>query len=251
MTRYRAASIHLAMSAAIVGTVLAIVFLFWYPGFSFRISGAVIPVFVLVGVDLVLGPTLTLIVYVHGKWGLKFDLFFIAVVQLTALLYGSYTLYAERPSYMVFAVDRVSLVGKKAIDPTLIAYDEILDMPIGRMQKVFARKPVGDAYQTFLDSVLFQGKPDLEYRTEFWEPWQSGKDIIRSSIQAISDFEPADSEEQDEIANAVRTYGDAHPNLGFIPIGGIEDDIGLLMDIDTLLPLGVIEINPWERPPSE
>ncbi len=150
------------MSAAIVGTVLAIVFLFWYPGFSFRISGAVIPVFVLVGVDLVVGPMLTLIVYVHGKWGLKFDLFFIAVVQLTALLYGSYTLYSERPSYMVFAVDRVSLVGKNAIDPTLIAYDEILDMPIRSMQKVFARKPVGDEYQTFLDSVLFEGKPDLE-----------------------------------------------------------------------------------------
>jgi hypothetical protein len=246
MTRYRAASIHLAMSATIVGTVLAIVFLFWYPGFSFRISGAVNPVFVLVGVDLVVGPILTLIVYVHGKRGLKFDLFFIAAVQLTALIYGVYTLYSERPSYMVFAIDRVSLVAEKAIDRSLIAYEEILDKPVGEMQMVVARKPEGEEYQTFLDSVMFEGQPDLEYRTEYWEPWESGKALVRASIKPLSAFEPADDEERDQIAKAIRKFGDDHPKLGMIPVGGIEDNIGMLMDIDTLAPLGVIEINPWE-----
>ncbi len=107
MTRFRASSIHLAISASVVAAILSIVFLFWYPGWTFEIAGAMRPVFVLVGVDLVVGPLLTLIIYKQGKPGLLFDLWFIALVQITALVYGTYTLNAGRPHYMVFSVDRI------------------------------------------------------------------------------------------------------------------------------------------------
>ena len=97
MTRYRASLLHLGLSGAVVAAVLALVFLVWYPDWSFSVAGAVTPVMILVGVDLVLGPLLTLIVYKEGKPGLKFDLAFIAAVQLLALSYGSYTLHGARP----------------------------------------------------------------------------------------------------------------------------------------------------------
>ena len=81
------------------------------------------PVFILIGVDLVLGPLLTLIVYKQGKPGLKFDLSFIAAVQVAALIYGSYTLHSERPHFLVFAIDRVTLVALSGIDES--------SMPLG------------------------------------------------------------------------------------------------------------------------
>ena len=246
MTRFQASRIHFAISAAIVGTVLAIVFLAWYPGPTFEIAGARAPVFVLIGVDLVLGPLLTLIVYKEGKKGLKFDLGFIATVQLVALVYGSFTLYSERPSYLVFAIDRVSLVSAKTIDTASILHEELTHKPIGKLIDVFARKPQDpEEFRRFMDSVLFQGMPDLDRRAEYWEPWESGRDVIYSAITSLNDFEPASELEQRELTKAIRRHGREHPRLGFLPIGGIEADIGMLIDQDSLLPLDVIRVDPW------
>lgn len=246
MTRFQASRIHLAISATVVGIVLAVVFLAWYPGPTFEIAGARAPVFVLVGVDLVLGPLLTLIVYKQGKKGLKFDLAFIATVQLVALVYGSHTLFSERPSYLVFAIDRVTLVSAKTIDAASILHEELTHKAIGKLINVFARKPEDpEEFQRFMDSVLFQGMPDLDRRTEYWEPWESGRDVIYSAITSLDDFEPASDLERKELAAAIRRHGREHPRLGFLPIGGIEADIGMLMDQDSLLPLDVIKVNPW------
>ena len=246
MTRYRASLTHLAISAVFVGVILAIVFLIWYPGATFEIAGAVNPVYVLIGVDLVLGPLLTLIVYKQGKPGLKFDLSFIATVQLVALIYGSYTLHSERPHYLVFAIDRITLVANKSVDRSLIRYEELTRKPLGNIVNVFARAPADpDEFQRFLNSVLFDGMPDLERRAEFWEPWESGAGEISVVIQALETFTPASDEERRRVAAAVNRYGDEHPNLGILPIGGIEEDIGMLLDRDSLTPLGVIKVDPW------
>ena len=246
MTRYRASLTHLAISAVFVGAILAIVFLIWYPGATFEIAGAVNPVYVLVGVDLVLGPLLTLIVYKQGKPGLKFDLAFIATVQLTALVYGASTLHSERPRYLVFAVDRVTLVASKTVDESLIRDESIATKPLGKIVRVFARAPADpDEFQRFLNSVLFDGIPDLERRTEFWEPWESGFDEISMAVQPLATFTPASEEERRRVAAALEKYGDEHPNLGILPIGGIEENIGMLMDRDSLTSLDVIKVDPW------
>lgn len=246
MTRFRASSIHLAISASVVAAVISIVFLFWYPGWTFEIAGAMQPVFVLVGVDLVLGPLLTLIVYKQGKPGLLFDLWFIALVQVAALVYGSYTLHSTRPHYLVFAIDRVTLVAETSIDPSLIEYDELKNKPMREVVRVFARAPANPKQmEQFMQSVLFGGERDLERRTEYWEPWLSGSEIIREAIAPLADFEPASELERQIIDNAIDRYAAEHPNLGILPIGGIEEDIGMLMDRDTLADLDVIKVNPW------
>ena len=246
MTRFRASSIHLAISASVVAAILSIVFLFWYPGWTFEIAGAMRPVFVLVGVDLVMGPLLTLIIYKQGKPGLLFDLWFIALVQISALVYGSYTLNAGRPHYLVFSVDGVTLVSNTGIDQSLIQYDELENKPMREVIRVFARAPADPKeMKRLMESVLFDGKPDLDRRTEYWEPWLSGSDTISDAIVPLADFEPASELEQHRIADAIDRYSDEHPNLGILPIGGIEDDIGMLMDRDTLVDLDVIRVNPW------
>lgn len=234
------------ISAFVVATILSVVFLFWYPGSTFEIKGAMNPVFVLVGVDLVLGPLLTLIIYKHGKPGLLFDLWFIALVQLTALGYGSYTLNSERPYYLVFSVDRITLITNQGIDSSSIRFEEIAKKPLRDVVRVFARAPSDPLeMERLMESVIFEGQPDLERRPEYWEPWQSGSETIRAAIIPLEDFEPASELERQRIAEAIERFSADHPNLGMLPIGGIEDDIGMLMDMDSLTELGVIRINPW------
>ncbi len=57
----------------------------------------------LLGVDLVLGPLLTLIVYRAGKPGLRFDLTAIGIIQATCLAAGIWIVHGERPLAMVYS----------------------------------------------------------------------------------------------------------------------------------------------------
>jgi hypothetical protein len=246
MSRYKAALIHLLISALLVSNVIGVVFWVWYPHPAFEAVGAFSIIRLLVAVDLVMGPTLTLVVYKHGKPGLKFDLTVIAIMQVVALIYGSYTLYIEKPQYMVFAIDRVEFVSKKSVDQSEIRYDELREKPFAKLIQVFARPPEDAAeYQRYLDSVVFEGKPDLESRAEFYEPWTAGADAIREKVKPIEDIETTIPREQKKIQKAIDQYAGAHPNLGILPIGGIERDVGMLLDRDTLEILGVLDANPW------
>ena len=117
--------IHLTISTAIIGVVFALIFFFWYPPPYFEANGAWSVISVLVMVDLVMGPVLTLVLFKKGKPGLILDLCIIAAVQLTALIYGINVVYGERPYYLVFAVDRFEVVGKIEIDADKIKYPDL------------------------------------------------------------------------------------------------------------------------------
>ena len=191
MSRYKAALIHLLISAVLVGNVIGIVIWVWYPKPTFEVLEVFPIVRLLVGVDLGIGPLLTLIVYKQGKPGLKFDLTVIALIQIVALVYGSYRLHEEKPDYLVFAVDRLEFISKNRIDPSLFAYDESQAKRFANLVQVFARTPEDpEEYQRYFDSIVDDGKPDLESRPEYWEPWSEGIDVIRKKVKSIEDINP-------------------------------------------------------------
>ena len=65
--KLKAAGIHLALSALVIAIIFGIIFLLWYPAPWFKVTGTNEIIWVLIGVDLVLGPALTLLVYKKGK----------------------------------------------------------------------------------------------------------------------------------------------------------------------------------------
>ena len=246
MSRYRASLIHLLISALLVGCVVGIVYWFWYPEPTFGIVGVLPIMLMLIGIDLVLGPLLTMIVYKHGKPGLKFDLSVIALVQIVALVYGAHTLYQEKPHYLVFAVDRLEFVAQSHIDPLVMRFAESQTEQFAGLVQVFARRPEDpEEYQRYFDSVLFENQPDLERRPEFWEPWLDGTAEIRKHIKPIENIETSSPGEQEKVRQAIEKHAGIHRNLGVLPIGGIKENVGLLLDRDTLEIVDVIYANPW------
>lgn len=103
MTRFRAAGIHLIISGLIVMTLLALMFGVWYPNKYFTLMGGNGLIYLIAGIDVCLGPLLTLVVFKSGKKSLKFDLSIIVLVQLSALAYGSYTMFNVRPIFTAYA----------------------------------------------------------------------------------------------------------------------------------------------------
>lgn len=90
MTRLRAFAIHLiAKSAGIILALLGLMHWVWYPAPYFEINGGWHVWRILAGVDVVLGPLLTLIVFKSGKPSLKFDSeLYCSSCKLAALIYG-------------------------------------------------------------------------------------------------------------------------------------------------------------------
>ncbi len=105
ITRINAFLIHFSISLVIFFILLYFILVQWYPQPLFSTDGGWRVIRIIVGVDLVLGPLLTLIVFKPGKKGLKFDLTIIAFVQFLALTWGVWTTYNERPAAVIYTLD--------------------------------------------------------------------------------------------------------------------------------------------------
>lgn len=123
-SRLRVAGLHLGISATVAALAALIVFLRWYPTPFAAAAGATKLFALLVSIDVVLGPALTLLVAKNSKprSELARDLVVIALLQLGALSYGMYSLALARPVGLVFELDQFRLIA--AADVDLIALEE-------------------------------------------------------------------------------------------------------------------------------
>lgn len=103
---------HLIISIIVALVVAALVFFIWFPGPLVDFAGGQKILWILVGVDVVCGPLLTLLLYrpAKSRLALIIDLGMIAAIQLAALGYGLHTLAQARPLAFVFEVDRFRMV---------------------------------------------------------------------------------------------------------------------------------------------
>src|ERR1700722_3375265 len=98
--RLKAFSLHLLSSAAVLTLILGSLYVGWYRWPGWHLTDVSRVVLVMVCVDVVLGPTLTIII----------------AVQLCALIYGSVSLWNGRPLYYTFSVNELQLVQAYDID---------------------------------------------------------------------------------------------------------------------------------------
>tara|TARA_B110000444_G_scaffold256538_1_gene293071 strand:- start:686 stop:1375 length:690 start_codon:yes stop_codon:yes gene_type:complete len=107
MSRWKAGAIHFSISLLIFLGLLAVILFLWYPGILFNIDRGWAGLQLLIGVDLIAGPLLTLVVFKSGKKGLNFDLACIAFFQAACLVAGMWVVYSERPIVLVLAYDTI------------------------------------------------------------------------------------------------------------------------------------------------
>lgn len=100
----KAAFIHLLLSLLVFVVILYFIFFDWYPEPFFTAQGGVQGARLMAFVSLILGPVLTFIAYDHLKQRkvIIFDVSVIVLVQITALIWGGYQVYTQRPIALVF-----------------------------------------------------------------------------------------------------------------------------------------------------
>lgn len=116
--RIHAFALHLGFSAAIAGSFAAATYFVWYPAPLLDLQGGILIIALLLGVDTILGPALTLLIFNPRKprKELLADLAVIVTVQLAAFTYGATIIYGERPAYVAFAHSQFFVVrGEEAV----------------------------------------------------------------------------------------------------------------------------------------
>jgi len=103
MSRSSAVLLHLGISLAVFGVLAALVVFVWYPDFFFIADGGWQGLRLIMTVDLVAGPLLTLVAYKVGKPSLRMDMTLIALFQTACLTGGTWVVYNERPLALVYS----------------------------------------------------------------------------------------------------------------------------------------------------
>jgi hypothetical protein len=246
MTRWRAASIHLGLSAAIGTLVVLGMYLLWYPPPYFDLMGGPMLVVLIVGCDVVIGPLITLIIFRSGKRGLKFDLVCITMAQLAALSYGLYTMFDARPVFTVFAVDRFEIVSASDIDSSNLAQAsvrEFASLPVTGPRVVGAKLPTDPAEH---DKVLFfKYGADLKGLPKFYVPYDQVAADAAHKAKPLDTLESKGAATREAVERTVSRLGVPHDNLGYLPLVGHFADMAAIVDLGTGHMLAVVDANPW------
>ncbi|WP_126453550.1 hypothetical protein [Sulfuriflexus mobilis] len=171
INRYTAAFSHFLISALVLAAFLAVMRLVWYPDFYFTANGGWEIIAILIGVDLVIGPSLTLIVFKPGKPGLKLDMTAIVLLQIAALLYGGSVIYKERPLYMVYYSDTFEIVTANELAQLNPGKEIVKDVDgSGRWpQLVYAELPADKTLRAQLTQEVLEGKFRPPQRPEYYQ----------------------------------------------------------------------------------
>ncbi|MFW2176580.1 MULTISPECIES: hypothetical protein [unclassified Moraxella] len=82
-----------------------IIFLIWYPNPYFALFNVMTIFILMLGIDLILGPLLTFMVYKKGKKTIKMDLAVIVIIQLLAFGWGMWSIANARPAWIAIYKD--------------------------------------------------------------------------------------------------------------------------------------------------
>ena len=87
-----------------------VVFYIWYPSPLSKALDVTHIFWMLLFIDIVLGPVLGFVVYNEKKKSLKFDLSIIIVIQIMALIFGLYSISQGRPGWVVYNGNKFELI---------------------------------------------------------------------------------------------------------------------------------------------
>ena len=242
LTRWRAAGAHLLISAGVGGAVLALMLALWYPPPLFQAMGGNGLALILVGVDVVMGPLLTLVVFRSGKRGLKFDLAAIGILQLAALLYGCHIISLARPAFIVFVKDQFQVASVVELAPQRLAdarYPQYRNVPWTGPELVFGDWPDGIADQQVLVSAALAGE-DLQHFPKYYAPYAEGRSAIIAKAQRLPQLRAAEPRTAKLVDEWLVRSGRDPQSVLYVRLRARDAWVALLIDRDTAQPVKML-----------
>lgn len=248
-SRLLAAGVHFGISVAIAALAATLVFVVWYPYPYREISGGRELFMIVVAVDVVMGPLLTLAVFNVEKAPkvLRRDLTVIGLFQLAALAYGLWTVAVVRPVHLVFEIDRF-----RAVHAIEVPRDELARAPAG-LGTLPLSGPTLLSVREFKDAKersdmtieALAGLP-LGARPGFWQRYDQGKSQVLARARPLEELKkrfPAQEAEIDAALKSASGGSDKARPIGYIPMVGRKTFWTVLVDTNTAEVIAFVPID--------
>ena len=245
ISRLKAAGIHLAISLLLAALAALLVFVVWYPYPYRAISGGSQLFLLVVTVDVVLGPLLTLTVFNPQKplRELRVDLALIGLLQLAALGYGLWTVAVARPVHLVFEINRFTVVH--AIDvPTAMLVDAppgLKRMPWSGPTLLSVRPFKDNAEQTDATMTALSGLA-VGAQPKLWQTYDKAKAEIIATAKPLADLKKRFAGQLPDIDAALKSVPSTVA-VGYVPLVGRDKFWTVLVDMKTAEVLAFVAID--------
>lgn len=215
---------HLFISFLLACLIATLVFFVWYPYPLREVTGSFGLFWLLIGVDVVCGPLMTFILASPKKSRRDtiVDLSLIAIIQLSAMVYGMYHVFEARPVVVVFEVDRL-----RVLSPVDIAINELPQAPKAYQKlPLFSRlllstRKAHDSNDR-LDSIekALAGL-DIGQRPSWWIPYADSLEKIQQQAQPVVALQKNVSLQKQKKAaldKAIKRSGVSADKLAYLPL---------------------------------
>jgi hypothetical protein len=234
--RLKASALHLGLSLCIAALAALLVFAVWYPNPYREISGGRELFLLLVAVDVVLGPLITLAVFNRSKprKELRRDLAVVGLIQLAALGYGLWTVAVARPVHMVFEYKNFRVVHAIDVPPELLSQtpDGINALPLTGPTLLGLRpfkdsKESMDATMAALQGLSLSSRPDL------WQPYEKSVPEVLKVAKPVSELKARFADQAVEIDRVLVKAGRNSQNTVYVPMAGRKSFWTAFVDAST------------------
>lgn len=229
-----AGSLHLLASMLVAAAAMALIFLAWYPKPLAHMMGVDHLLLIMIGVDVVLGPLLTTILYdpAKGKW-LLLDLTVIAVLQLGALAYGLHSIYGGRPALIVFNIDRFDAVQASSMDPKSLEIAQAQGhpgLPWLKPRMMAAFLPTDQKEKEDLMFSSMAGGPDITQLAQYQVPYEQAAQAVIGKMRPLEELKGANDLDDAAWKTVLGSLPQPETDLGYLPLKGREVDGSVILD---------------------
>lgn len=246
--RLKAAGIHLCGSLLIAVFAAALVFMVWYPSPMSFATGVAGIYLVLLGVDVCIGPLITLLVFNPAKKELKWDMTIVLLLQLSALLYGMHAVFAARPVYVVYNVGRFDLVFANNLSKNKLATVSnpvFKTLPIFGPQVIAARNPSDAKARSEILVSSLTGGDDLPQIPKYYVPYSEQTADAIKNAKPLRELSPLNKAQPANVQRLMQKYADRSADVGFLAVRGKVNDLTAVIDLHTGQLLELVALNPW------
>jgi len=247
LNRLHAFGLHLVLSSVVAILSAALVFLFWYPGVISYASGVGEIFFLLVAVDVVLGPIITLIVFNTKKKDLRRDLAIVVVLQLAALLCGLHAVWVARPVYLVFNANRIDVVNANEISKESLeraSRDEYRSLPLWGPEIVAARLPEDKDKAREIVLAAVNGGDDVQNMPKYYLPFSEEKASVAKQSSDLGELKAYNKDRLEAVDLLINKYDGM--DVGYLPVKAKSHDVVAVVDRTNGEVLEFNDFNPWK-----
>ncbi len=225
---------HLLFSTCVALLSAALVFWVWYPGLLAYASGVQNIFLLLLVVDVILGPVITLIIFNRQKKELKRDLAIIVIVQVAAMLYGLHTVFIARPVYIAFTLERFDVVYANQISSENLAQairPEYRTLPL--FGPKFIAAPLPDdlkAREAIVMGAILGNGDDVQEMPQYYVPYSEQKGQVLKSIKPLSTLKLFNKSRLQTVDALIYKYATRHVDVGYLLVKGKINDLTAIIN---------------------